>query len=446
MTQKKKQGDFRYAAGDAKVPWHAVGECFTPGDVLEIVRFLMPPGADATEYRRKLAAVRAGILALAATSLPATKLTLGKCVTQAEELARNYLQVKHACLLSNWTAGMEIGYKLAGLRPGDEVIVPAITFVATMAYPLTIGAKIVFVDVDPVTLNLSPEDLARKITSRTRVIVPVHIGGYACDMDAIMEIAAAADIWVMEDAAHALGATYKGRHLGTIGHFGGYSLHEVKNINSLGEGGLLVSNLALGEQFTRARFLGLDFSRRIPDWLYDVSALEDRYGRPQVAGNYSVTELQALGFCLQFARLGKIIAKRREHAQFLTKALAQVPGILPPPADTAETRSSHHLYPLRIDPKVLGADIRALKAKLKEKGVTEIAHFGPMYMFRVLEQLGYDRRQWRKSCPNTEYVFYQGFTHLPLYPMTREQLEYMAGAVAEAATELRAGARPRRGR
>lgn len=441
MTKRKKvsggQGDFRYSAGAARVPWHAVGEFFSYRDALEVVRFLMPPKAGPSGYSRRLQDVRKALVALSRESGPATKLTLGRWVEKAEEEARKFLGVKHACYLTNWTAGMEIGYKLAGLRPGDEVIVPSITFVATMAYPLMVGAKVVFADIDPETVNMDPDDVARKVTERTRVIVPVHIGGYPCDMDRIMHIAREHDVYVMEDAAHALGATYKGRPLGTIGHFGGFSFHEVKNINSFGEGGLLVTNLPCGEQFKRARFLGLDFSRTIPNWLYDVTPLEDRYGRPQVPGNHSAAEFQGLGFCLQFARINRIIAARRKAAEMLNEAFADEPGILPPPRETRDTRSSHHLHLLRIDPDVVGADIQALKARLKEKGVTEVAHFGPMYKFDIVKRLGYDVEAIARTCPNTEEMFNRRYTHLPLYPLTKSQIRYTARAVVESVRELR---------
>jgi perosamine synthetase len=432
-------GDFRYAAGPARVPWHAVGEPFSPRDALAFLEFLLPPGPRRARYRQRLGAVRQAVRALARESGRASKLTLGRWVEKAEEEARRFLRVRHACYLTNWTAGMEIAYKLAGLRPGDEVILPSITFVATMSYPLLIGARVVFADVEPETLNLDPQDTARKITRRTRVIVPVHIGGYPCDMDPLMALARRHDLYVLEDAAHGFGATYKGRQLGTIGHFGGYSFHEVKNINSLGEGGLLVTNLACGAQFKKARFLGLDFSRAIPNWLYDVTALEDRLGRPQVPGNHSATEIQGLAFCLQFARMKKIIAARRRAAAFLTRELAGEPGLLPPPREPRGTRSSCHLYLLRVDPKVLRADIQALKAKLKEKGVTQIPHFGPLYRFDIVRRLGYDPEAIAKTCPRTEEAFDHGFTHLPLYPLTRGQLRYMAEAVKASARELRAG-------
>jgi dTDP-4-amino-4,6-dideoxygalactose transaminase len=434
---KPAQMEFRYGVRAAKVPWHTVGERFNGTDVLEVVKFLLPEGAQGSAYKAALRPAVQALSALARESSGAAKLTLGDWVKKAEQVACATLKVKHACLLNTWTAGMEVGYKLAGLRPGDEVIVPSITFVATMAYPLMIGAKVVFADVDPRTLGMDPADVARKITPRTRVIVPVHIGGYACDMDAIMKLAARHDIYVMEDAAHALGATYKGRLLGTLGHFGGYSFHEVKNINSFGEGGLLVTNLPCGEQFSKARFLGLDFTRAIPNWLYDITALQDRFGRPQVSNNHSVSEIQALGFCLQFKRLERILDTRRRNAEFLQAAFRKVPGILPPPADTASTRSSHHLYPLRIDPEIVGADIQAVRRKLKEKGVTEIPHFGPMYRFHILKQLGYNGDRIAQTCPQTEQVFNHGFTHLPLYPLTKTEVRFLAKAVIDSIQELR---------
>lgn len=437
---KPKQSDFRYDTGTAKVPWDAVGERFSPSDALQMLQFLFPsrPGSE-PKYDRVMTRLAVDLEELDQHATRAGKLTLGPRVAAAEKAAREYLGARHACLLSNWTGGMEIAYKLAGLRPGDEVILPAITFVACMAYPLSIGAKIVFADVDPRTVNLDAADVARKVTPRTRVVMPVHVGGAVCDMTPLMALAKRHDFAVIEDAAHALGAKYQGRYAGTIGHFGGYSLHEVKNINALGEGGLLVTNEAAGEQFARARFLGLDFSTQIRNWLYDITPLRDRFGRPQVPGNHSVTELQAVAFCCQLARLDRLIAGRRQVADYLTARLREEPGIETPAADTAETYSSHHLYLLRLNPAVVRGDVQALKAKLKARGVTEIQHFGPLYRFRLMKDLGYDEAAIAASCPQTEAVFDHGYTHLPLAGLSREQVDYMADAVIASVRELKAG-------
>lgn len=440
MSEKKLSGgDFRYAVGESKVPWHAVGEFFNSEDVLEMVKFILPDDGDA-DYQEKLATVAADLEKLAKVSGKATKLTLGKKVSEAEEVSRNYFGSKYACFLDNWTGGMEIAYKLAGIGAGDEVIMPAVTFIATMAYPLSVGAKIVFADIDPETINLDPADVARKITPKTKMIVPVHLGGYPVDMDPIMELAKKHNIMVMEDAAHGMGGAYKGKKLGSIGHFGGFSLHEVKNINSLGEGGvLLTSEDFAGSQLAGGRFLGLDFTRKIKDWLYDISPLIDRFGNPQVAQNHSATEIQALGMLLQMKRLDQIIAIRREAAEYMNKALSQEEGILVEKSDTEDTYGTHHLYLLRIDPEVVGGNIQTLSKKLQEKGLTNITHFGPMYRFKIMKDLGYDEEAIAATCPNTEKMFYHSYTHLPLYPLTREQLEYQAQAVVEAVREMKAG-------
>ena len=333
---------------------------------------------------------------------------------------------------------MEIAYKLSGLKAGDEVIMPSITFIATMAYPLSIGAKVVFADIDPETINLDPADVARKITPRTKMIVPVHLGGYPVDMDPIMELAKKHDLFVMEDNAHGMGGAYKGRKLGAIGHFGGCSLHEVKNINSMGEGGiLLTSEDFAGPQLTMARFLGLDFSRKIKDWLYDISPMIDRYGKPHVCQNCSATEVQAIGMLLQMQRLDGIIAQRRAAAEYMNSVLSQEDGILVEKPDTADTYGTHHLYLLRIAPEKCGGDIQELSKRLAAKGLTNITHFGPMYRFKIMKDLGYDEDAIAATCPNTERMFYSCYTHLPLYPLTQEQLEYQAKAVVEAVQEMK---------
>ncbi len=435
-----RASDFRYSTGAAKVPWAAVGEHLNLDDIEAILRFLVQPqqGREA-DYEAAVVAARRAVADMFATGGPATKLSLDANVAAVEQRAREMLNCKYALFLANATAGFEIAYKFAALKPGDEVICPSITFISTILFPLSQGAKIVFADVDPRTVNMDPADVARKITDRTRMIVPVHIGGYPVDMDPIMDLAREHGIMVLEDAAHAFGAWYKGRAVGTLGHFGAYSMHEVKNITACGEGGLLVTDDdTYGPVLSLARYVGLDLSQQIPNWLYDVVCLPSEKGYA-VPGNYSVTEIQAVVLLSQMQRLEQIIAKRREHAHYLNERLAEVEGILTPPSDTDEIKPTWHLYLLEIDPGVVGADVQALKAKLTEKGVTNIPHFAPLYKFQLLHQLGYDHDAIAASCPNTEEVFNHRFTHLPLYPLTFEQVEYMADAVIEAVEELKAG-------
>jgi perosamine synthetase len=436
-------GDFRYQTGAAAVPWPAVGELYRGEDVVALVRFLLGPGQNQAAYDRAARQAQAAIMKLASVAAPASKLTTGRQVQQLEREVARFLGVRYALFTSTWTAAAEIAYAFAGLGPGDEVIAPAITFFATIAYPLAVGAKVVLADVDSRTLNMDPADVARKISKRTKVIVPVHLGGYPVDMDPIMASAKECGAMVIEDAAHAFGTSYQGHMVGTIGHFGAFSFHEVKNVTSLGEGGFLVTNLPYGKDLAKARFIGFDGSRRIRNWLYDVVALKGRSG--YFSGRMCpATEIQALGLRLQLKRLRRIIAARRAAARYLTSRLKSVEGLIPQLLDTREIKSTHHLYLLQVDPDKLGADIQALKRELGKRGVVQIPHFAPLYKFRALRDLGYDTGAMRRSCPVAEEAFTHRFTHLPIYGLTPRQLEYLANAVIESAEAVRRRGRPRR--
>jgi len=439
MKKKNGSSDFRYSTGTARIPWTAVGEPVLEGDVLEMIRFLLPPADGKRKaYEAQLKRLAGEVGRLCASAKHAGKLTLGDRVKNLEIGVARLLKAKHALFLTNATAGFEIAYKFAGLKPGDEVIAPSITFIATIVYPLSIGAKVVIADVDSRTVNMDPEDVARKVTSKTKVIIPVHIGGYPVDMDPIMDIARKRNITVIEDAAHGFGGWYKGRALGTIGHFGAYSFHEVKNVTALGEGGILVTNTPFGKDLEKSRFVGLDLSRQIPNWLYDVVALKSKDGWC-VAGNHSATEIQAVCLSTQIKRMAKIVAKRKQAAEYLNHRLSHVDGIITPPSDSRAVKSTHHLYLLQIDPSRVGGDIQILKKKLSDKGVVNIPHFAPLYHFSIMRQLGYDTQAIAKTCPVTEEVFRHRFTHLPLYKFNNADLGFMADAVIEAVNEMKSG-------
>jgi dTDP-4-amino-4,6-dideoxygalactose transaminase len=429
-------GDFRYATGPARVPWPAVGEPYRGEDVVELVKFLLQPGGDAEAYRAALARVEQAIARLSRVAVPAGKLTTGSQVSLLERQVARMLRVKHALFCTSWTAGSEIAYAFAGLEAGDEVVVPPITFFATIAYPLAVGARVVFADVDPRTLNLDPADVERKVTPRTRVIVPVHLGGYPVDMKPLVSLARRRKITVIEDAAHAFGARYRNKMVGAIGDFGAFSFHEVKNVTSFGEGGILVTNLPYGKDFAKARFIGFDASRPIKNWLYDVVALKGK-GRAFPGRMCPATEVQALGLRVQLRRLGRIIAARRAAAHYLTRRFERVDGILPQPLDTDEIKATYHLYLLQIDPSKVGGDIQQLKAHLADRGVTQIPHFAPLYKFRALRDLGYDTSRAAESCPVAEEAFNHRFTHLPIYGLDRDQLRYLADAVIDSVRALK---------
>ncbi|MFP3090550.1 DegT/DnrJ/EryC1/StrS family aminotransferase [Treponema sp. TIM-1] len=433
----KKASDFRYNTGAAKVPWAAVGENYNAKDVMAFIKFLMQ--GRGKEYNEALQEVKGAVNTLAGLSSPPGKLSLGTEVEKAEAACDNYLGTSGSILLCNCTAGFEIAYKYANIGPGDEVIVPAITFMATIAYPLSVGAKLVFADIDPKTVNIDPADVERKITRKTKMIVPVDIGGYPVDLDPLMALAKKHDLVVLEDAAHAFGAQYKGRMVGTTAHFTGFSFHEVKNNTSLGEGGLLTTTIPGFEaDMKRARFLGLDFSRKSKDWLYDVTAIPGKYG-PSVPGNASVTEIQALGLLQQMGRYEAILTERRRAAARVTKRLSKNPAIIPQDPGNRDYVSTFHLYQIQIDPEKAGGDVQQFKAKMSAKGVTNIPHFGPLYRFEIIRQLGYKSEAIAKTCPVCEDVFYRRYTHLPLYGLSDEQLDYMADTAMECVAEMQAG-------
>lgn len=440
MSKQKKEAaaDFRYDTGPARIPWAAVGEAINQEDISDMLSFLCPAPARQTKYKAQFQRVKRELKELMALSQPVSKLSLGSRVKTLEEQVCRMLKTKYAVFLTNATAGFEIAYKYAGLRPGDEVIAPAITFIATIVYPLSIGAKVVLADLDPRTINMDPKDVERKITSRTKVIIPVHIGGYPVDMTPVMRLARKHAITVIEDAAHAFCGTYCGKPIGTIGHFGAFSFHEVKNINSLGEGGILVTNTAFGKDFPQARFVGLDTSRQIRNWLYDVRALKSKAGYI-AAGNHSSTEIQAVCLSSQIRRLKQVIAQRRRAAAYLNRRFRKTDGIIPQLMDDKNVKSTYHLYLLQIDPDIAGGDIQVLKRKLAARGVVQIPHFAPLYKFSIMRQLGYDTDAVARTCPVTEEVFTRRFTHLPLYDFAPQQLKYMADMVIESVEEMKSG-------
>jgi dTDP-4-amino-4,6-dideoxygalactose transaminase len=256
-------------------------------------------------------------------------------------------------------------------------------------------------------------------------------------MEAIMNLAKEHDLMVIEDAAHAFGGFYKGKAIGSIGDFGSYSFHEVKNINALGEGGVVVTNSEYGKDFAKSRFGGFDIAHPIDKWLYDVVALKGKNEHYTVAGNHSSTEIQAVVLLNQLKRLPGIIDLRRRNAEYLNERFIDIPEIIPCPLDTEDIKGTYHLYLFQLDPDRLKGDIQDFKQKMTEKGIVQIPHFAPLYRFSYLEQLGYDTEIMKKSCPNAEMAFLYKFTHLPLYPVTKGQLEYMADNIIECINDMR---------
>lgn len=277
--------------------------------------------------------------------------------TLEENWARKF-GFEHCVAVSNGTAALSLALAALGVGPGDEVIVPALSFIATGLAPVHQMAVPVFADVDPVTFNIDPDDVERRITPRTKAIIPVHLHGAPADMDRIMEIARRHGLAVIEDSAQAPGATHRGRPVGGIGDAGAFSLQVTKNIPTCGEGGLLVTrDAALAEAVRKGRQFG-----------EVIEAGRDRdYISYSLGWNHKMNALQAAFTDTQLARFDDYEeARQRNITEFLGR-LAVLPGIQVPTA-LPDTTHAWHILRFRFDPAAFGLEgtrPQALRAALR---------------------------------------------------------------------------------
>ncbi|MCY2958808.1 MAG: DegT/DnrJ/EryC1/StrS family aminotransferase [Planctomycetota bacterium] len=236
---------------------------------------------------------------------------------------------RHALALSSGTASLHTAMMACGIGPGDEVIVPALTYVATALAVMQAGAKPVFVDADPSNWNIDPHLLEAAITPRTKAVIPVHIGGVACGMTAILAIAAKHDLWVVEDAAHAHGSTWNGQSLGTIGDIGCFSFGSPKSITT-GEGGALLTDDP--ELYRRAR-MAMNLGECTPEGQPSLDLIffepETRLDYVMVGWNYRMSTAQAAIGLGQLARFDAIRRARSTSGAYLREHLARIPGLKP---------------------------------------------------------------------------------------------------------------------
>ena len=275
----------------------------------------------------------------------------GPRVARFEQAFGAYVGISNAVALGSCTAALHLALVLLGLRPGDEVIVPAMTFAATANVVVHAGATPVFADVDRVTQCLDPEDVKRRISARTKALIPVHFAGRACDMDALMELAQSHDLRVVEDCAHAIETLWRGRHVGTIGDIGAFSFYVTKNVVT-GEGGMLVTGDPA--QAARARTLGLHglsgdaWKRFSDDGFRHYEVVEPGF-------KYNMTDLQAAIGVHQLARVEPNLARRNEIWGRYDEAFRELPVFVPAPEEPG-TRHARHLYTLILDVDRLSID------------------------------------------------------------------------------------------
>lgn len=270
---------------------------------------------------------------------------------------------RHGIAVANGTVSLRIALLAAGIRAGDEVIVPPYTFISTASAVLEANAVPVFADIDLDTFNLNPAAVEAAITPRTRAIIPVHFAGQPADMDAIMAVAAEPNLVVIEDAAHAHGAAYQGRAAGSLGHIASFSFQSSKNMTA-GEGGIITTNDdALAEACRSIHNCG-----RVPGGVW--------YEHHVVSGNYRLSEFQGAVLNGQLDRLDVQTRTRDSNGRYLASRLVRLPGLYPQVRPPDCTRHSYHLFMLRIDGAAFGAPRAAVTSALQAEGITCSAGYG----------------------------------------------------------------------
>jgi dTDP-4-amino-4,6-dideoxygalactose transaminase len=260
----------------------------------------------------------------------------GHCVAEFERAFGEYQGARFGIGVMNGSVALRIALQAAGVGDGDEVIVPPYTFYATAGAVLEVNAVPVFADIDPDTYCIAPLSILDVVTPRTRAVIPVHFAGQSVEMDSIQAIASDHGLVIIEDAAHAHGAEYKGRRLGSIGELGCFSFQSSKNLTS-GEGGMIVCSEERFERTCRA----LHTCGRYPE-----SAWYDHY---QPGGNYRMTEFQAALLLVQLDRYENQFLRREANAAFLNRELTAIPGISPLQRGVGETRHAYHIYIFRYN-------------------------------------------------------------------------------------------------
>jgi dTDP-4-amino-4,6-dideoxygalactose transaminase len=271
----------------------------------------------------------------------------------------------YAVAMVNGTVTMEVALRAAGIGWGDEVIVPAFSFMATAAAPMSAGAIPVLIDVDPNNFCADPKAIETAITKKTKAIIVVHLGSQMTDMDAVMEIAEKYDLIVIEDSAHAHGAKWNGKGAGTIGHFGSFSLQSSK-ILTTGEGGILLCRT----KELAARAAGIvDCGRS-----HFGESCSEKGNTFQMGSNYRMTELQAALGVVALERFPEQVAQREKMVAYMDSSLEEVPGVRVLKHDERHTTRSFYQYTFAIDPEVYGMEHEVLCYALEKEGIP--AHTG----------------------------------------------------------------------
>ncbi len=351
---------------------------------------------------------------------------LGPEVDSMEKVFCDYLNCKHALGVSSGTDALLIALMAIGIQPGDEVIVPTFSFFATAGVVSRLNATPVFVDINPVTFNIDPKEFEKKITVKTKAVIPVHLYGQSCEMDEIIKIAKKNGLKVIEDGAQAIGVQYKdGRHVGTIGDIGCFSFFPSKNLGGYGDGGLVISNDdKLAERLKILR----------------VHGGEPKYYHKIIGGNFRLDAIQAAVLKVKLPFLDGWSQKRRENAEdynksFIAAGLAEETGkiyfneknkvLLPKAIYKSDAIKNFHIYNQYIIRVEKRDELRQFLAKNEIS--TEIYYPVPFHMQECFANLGYKRGDFPLSEMSADTSI-----ALPIYPeLSKNQIEFVVKTIKE---------------
>lgn len=342
-----------------------------------------------------------------ARTLKSGWLTTGKRSKLFEEKFARYIGVKHAVALSSGTAALFLSLIVDEVQSGDEVITTPFTFISTANVVHHLGATPVFVDIDEDTYNIDPDKIEKAITKKTKAIIPVHYSGQPCDLKIIMDIAKEHNLQVIEDAAHAMGAEYYGKKVGSLGNLTCFSMFPTKNITT-GEGGIITlndENKAKRLLTLRLHGMSKDGWKRYAQegsWYYEVHEAGYKFNFPDINA--------AIGL-VQLAKIDKLNQKRRALVDYYLKNLSEMPGIRTLKVKP-EIKSSWHIFPVWVDKEILGIDRNQLIKELWKRNIGTSVHFIPLHL-QPFYQENYHYKEG--DFPVTEKVF-EGIVSLPLFP------------------------------
>jgi len=343
--------------------------------------------------------------------------TLGPRVKKFEENFANYVGAKHAIALTSCTAALHLSLIALDIGSDDEVITSPFTFVCSANVIIHAGAKPVFADIDPITWNLDPTAVEKKITKNTKAIIPVHYGGHPIDMDAYEKISEKYHVAIIEDAAHAVGASYKGTRIGASGNLVCFSFHAIKNI-STGDGGMITTNDdALAEKLSQLRLHGMskDAWKRhsaTGSWKYDIILPGYKYNMSDIQGAIGIRQLEKLDY---FNEL------RKKYTEMYDVGFNNIPHVSIPHR-ASDIIHSYNLYNLKIDWSKMKISRDEMIDTLKEEGIGANVYFMPAHLFTYYRKAhGYKEGDF----PIAEDVSNSILT-LPLYPkMQSDDIKYI---------------------